>query len=282
MKINVLCIGDIVGRPGRVALSQQIEKLKEAHSIDCVIANAENSAGGSGLTKKIYDKLIHFGIDVITLGDHVFRKKEIVSTLEVSDNIVRPANLSSQAAGKEIAYYKTAKGPVIAVICLLGRVFMKPANCPFTKVEELISKAKRNADIIIVEVHAEATSEKQALGYYLDGKASLVYGTHTHVATADEQILTRGTGYITDIGMTGAHHSVLGRSIENVVKSMRTQMPFPFEVATEDVRISGIIATIDSNSKQTDMLTRIQVKADSSDRSNYDSDDGRHEGVGDF
>lgn len=282
MKINVLCIGDIVGRPGRVALSQNLAKIVEAHSIDCVIANAENSAGGSGITKKIYDKLTHFGINLITLGDHVFRKKEIISTLENSNNIIRPANLSSQAAGKEFALYRTAKGPVIAVVSLLGRVFMKPADCPFGKADDLIGKLKRQADIIIVEVHAEATSEKQALGYYMDGKVSLVYGTHTHVATADEQILERGTGYITDIGMTGAHNSVLGRKKENVIKAMRTQMPFPFEVSGEDVRISGIIATIDSNSKQTEMLNRIQVKADSNGTANYDSDDGRYENGGDF
>ena len=282
MKINVLCIGDIVGRPGRLALADELGKICEAHSIDCVIANAENSAGGSGITSKIYGKIINYGVNIITLGDHVYRKKDIVPILETCSNIAKPANLSATAAGKEYAIYTTAKGVTIAAVSLLGRVFMKPANCPFHKIDDLLPKLKREADVIIVEVHAEATSEKAALGYYLDGSVSLIYGTHTHVATADEQILPKGSGFITDIGMTGSHHSVLGRKIDNVVKSMKTQMPYPFEVANEAVRISGIIATIDSNSKRTESIKRVQIKVNSCDTGNYDSDDGRFEPMGNF
>jgi len=282
MKINILCIGDIVGRPGREILGEQLEKIVHAHSIDCVIVNAENAAGGSGLTKKNYRRIIDGGVDIITLGDHVYRKREIIPTLESANNIVRPANISAYASGKDYALYTTSKGATVAVVSLLGRVFMKPADCPFAKIDSLLTKLKQQAEIIVVEVHGEATSEKAAIGHYLDGKVSLVYGTHTHVPTADEQILPNKTGFITDIGMTGAHHSIIGRSIENVVKSMRTQMPFPFEIATQDVRLSGIIATIDSNTKHTESINRIQCTSNKQISQNYDSEDGKHESLGFF
>lgn len=284
MKINVLCIGDIVGRPGRHILSQMLDGAVREHSIDCVIANAENAAGGSGITPQIYEKLCRYGINLITLGDHVYRKKDIIPTLETSDNIVRPANLSPAAAGKEYAVYHTAKGVRVAVVTLIGRVFMKPADCPYAKMDSLLGKLKSEAEIVIVEMHAEATSEKIAMGNYLDGKVGCVFGTHTHVMTADERILPKGTAYITDIGMTGAHDSVLGRDTESVIKSFRTQMPFPFSIATKDVRISGIIATIDSNSKHAEKITRIQVCEEGSAGNNasYDSDDGKMEPLSGF
>ena len=284
MKINVLCIGDIVGRPGRHVLSQMLASIIKEHSIDCVIANAENAAGGSGLTPQIYEKLCRYGVNLITLGDHVYRKRDIIPTLETADNIVRPANLSPSAAGKDYAIYHSAKGTRIAVITLIGRVFMKPADCPYAKIDSLLSKLRSEAEIVIVEMHAEATSEKIAMGNYLDGKVACVFGTHTHVMTADERILPKGTAYITDLGMTGAHDSVLGRDTESVIKSFRTQMPFPFGVATKDIRISGIITTIDSNSKQAEKITRIQVCEEGQNSSNtgYDSDDGKMEPLSGF
>jgi 2',3'-cyclic-nucleotide 2'-phosphodiesterase len=277
MKLNILCIGDIVGRPGRHILSQQLSTIISEYKVDCVIANAENAAGGSGLTSQIYDKLLKYGVNLITLGDHVYRKRDIISTLETSDKIVRPANLSDCAAGSEYAIYQTAKGPTVAIVTLIGRVFMKPADCPYAKIDDLISKLSGQVDIIIVEVHAEATSEKIAMGYYLDGKVSCVFGTHTHVTTADEKVLPKGTAYITDIGMTGSHDSVLGRKTQSVIKAFRTQMPFPFEIATEDVRISGILVTIDSNAKTADSIQRIQImeSAPDSGAGGYDSDDGK-------
>ncbi len=262
MKLNILCIGDVVGKAGRDILDQQLRKIIDAHSIDCVIVNAENAAAGSGITKKIYQKIIATGANIVTLGDHVYRKRDIISTLETADNIVKPANLSISASGRDYAIYTTAKGAVVAVVSLLGRVFMKPSDCPFAKIDSLLLKLKNEADIIIIDIHAEATSEKIAIGHHLDGKVSLVFGTHTHVQTADERILPKGTGFITDLGMTGPHNSVIGRNIENVVKSMRTQMPFPFEVATGDNKISGIIATIDSTTKKCDTINRIQVSDD--------------------
>lgn len=282
MKARVLCIGDIVGRPGRHILSQKLAEVIEKENINCVIANAENAAGGSGLTPQIYDKLLRYGVNLITLGDHAYRKRDIIPTLEQADNIVRPANLSPQAAGKDFAVYQTDNGVRIGVITLIGRVFMKPSDCPYAKVDVLLPKLKMLADVIFVEMHAEATSEKIAMGYYLDGKVACVFGTHTHVMTADEKILQKSTAYITDIGMTGAHHSVLGRKKENVIKAFRTQMPFPFEIATEDVRMSGAIVTVDSNTKLAQSIERFQAKETSPTQTNYDSDDGRQEQAGTF
>jgi len=277
MDMKVLCIGDIVGRPGRRILAEQLKSLITEHNIDCVIVNAENAAGGSGLTPQIYDKLLKYGVNLVTLGDHVFRKKDIISVLETTDNIVRPANMSQTAAGRGWAVYKTPKGPTIAIVSLIGRIFMKPADCPYAAIDKILPQVNQHADIIFVDFHAEATSEKIAMGYHLDGKVTCCFGTHTHVPTADEKIMPKGTAYITDIGMTGAHDSVIGREAQSVLKSFRTQMPYPFEVATGDVRISGIIVTLDSNSKKAWQIERIQITADYEDKTTYDSDDGKPE-----
>ena len=277
MKLTILCIGDIVGRPGRRIVAESLSSIVRERTIDCVIVNAENAAGGSGLTPQIYEKLLRYGVNLVTLGDHAFKKKDIIPVLESSDNIVRPANFPESSAGRGVAFYRTAKGPVVAIVSLIGRIFMKPADCPYNAVDRILSKIQTQADIVFVDFHAEATSEKIAMGYYLDGRASCCFGTHTHVVTADERILPKGTAYITDIGMTGAHHSVIGRKIEGVLKSFRTQMPVPFEVATEDVKMNGIIVTVDSNTKKAESIERITVKAELEDMSSYDSDDGRPE-----
>ena len=277
MKVKILCIGDIVGRPGRRIIADRLKALVRELDIDCVIANAENAAGGSGLTPQIYKKLLRYGVNLITLGDHTYRKREIIKTLETEDNIVRPANLSEHAAGKGTAIYKTAKGPTVGVVALIGRLFMKGADCPYNTIDRILPQLGKEADIIVVDFHAEATSEKIAMGYHLDGRASLCFGTHTHVVTADERILSKGTAYITDIGMTGAHDSVLGRSVENVLKSFRTQMPFPFEIATGDVKISAILVTVDSNTKRAEHIERIRIDAETEERVVYDGDDGKPE-----
>jgi len=277
LKIKVLCIGDIVGRPGRHILSQRLDAIAKERNIDCVIANAENAAGGSGLTPQIYEKLIRYGVNLVTLGDHAYRKREIIPILESQANIVRPANLSPYSAGKDYAIYEMSGGIRIAVVSLIGRIFMKPAECPYAKIDSILSRLNHEADIVFVDMHAEATSEKKAMGYYLDGKVSCVFGTHTHVMTADEKILQGGTAYITDLGMTGSHDSVLGRKKENVIKSFRTQMPFPFEIATDDVRISGIEVTVDSRTKKAEMIERIQIIEENPENIKYDSDDGKPE-----
>ena len=216
------------------------------------------------------------------MGDHVYRKRDIIQTLETAENIARPANLSSFAAGRGFALYEAEKGPTIAVINLIGRIFMKPADCPYEAVDKIISQLSQKADIIFVDFHAEATSEKVAMGYHLDGRASCCFGTHTHVVTADEKISPKGTAYITDIGMTGAHDSVLGRKPEIVLKSFRTQMPFPFELAVNDVRINAIVVTVDSNTKKAERIDRIRVDADVEDVKTYDSDDGKPEYFNNF
>ena len=276
MKIKVFCIGDIVGRPGRRILAEQLHPFVVENGIDCVIANAENAAGGSGLTRQIHDKLGKYGVHLVTLGDHCYRKRDIIPTLETQNNLVRPANLSPHAAGKDFAIYQTAKGATVAVVTLIGRIFMKPADCPYAKIDALLPKLKNEADIIVVEVHAEATSEKVAMGYYLDGKVSCVFGTHTHIATADERIHKAGTGYITDIGMTGAMDSVLGRNADSVVRAFRTQMPYSFEIACDDVRINGIVVTVDSHTRKTEHIERVVIREESpGDRQTYDSDDGK-------
>jgi len=277
MKLNILCIGDIVGRPGRRIVADKLKPLVGELNIDCVIANAENAAGGSGLTPQIYNKLLRYGVNLVTLGDHTYRKREIIKVLEVADNIARPANLSEFAAGRGVGAYKTSKGPVVGVVSLIGRMFMKPADCPYSAVDRILPQFQQEADIIIVDFHAEATSEKIAMGYHLDGRVSCIFGTHTHVVTADERILPKGTAYITDIGMTGGHDSVLGRGPQSVLKSFRTQMPFPFEVATDDVKINGILVTVDSNTKKAERIERIKLDAEYKDSTSYDSDDGKPE-----
>jgi len=277
MKLNILCIGDIVGRPGRRIIADKLKALVKERAIDCVVANAENAAGGSGLTPQIYDKLLRYGINLVTLGDHTYRKRDVIKTLERADNIARPANFSEHAAGRGFAVYKTSKGPTVAVVSLIGRLFMKPADCPYSAVDKILPRLQQQADIIIVDFHAEATSEKIAMGYHLDGRVSLCFGTHTHVVTADEKILPKGTAYITDIGMTGSHDSVLGRGVESVLKSFRTQMPFPFEIATGDVKIDAILVTVDSNTEKAERIERIRINMDSEDSTRYDSDDGKPE-----
>jgi len=282
MKLNIFCIGDIVGRPGRRIVADKLKSLIRELDIDCVIANAENAAGGSGLTPQIYEKLLRYGVNLITLGDHTYRKREIIKTLEIADNIARPANLSEFAAGRGVGVYKTNKGPTVAVVSLIGRMFMRPADCPYNAVDKILPQLQQQADIIFVDFHAEATSEKVAMGYHLDGRVSLCFGTHTHVATADEKILKKGTAYITDIGMTGSHNSVLGRRTESVLKSFRTQMPFPFEIATDDVKMNAILVTVDSNTKKAERIERIRIDAELQDATGYDTDDGKPEYFNNF
>jgi metallophosphoesterase (TIGR00282 family) len=282
MKLNILCIGDIVGRPGRRIVAEKLKSVVNDLGVDCVIANAENAAGGSGLTPQIYNKLLRYGVHLITLGDHTYRKRDIITTLETAENIARPANLSEYAAGKDFAICKTNKGPVVAVISLIGRMFMKPADCPYNAVDRVLPQLQQQADIIFVDFHAEATSEKVAMGYHLDGRVSCCFGTHTHVVTADERILPKGTAYITDIGMTGPHGSVLGRGAESVLKSFRTGMPFPFEVASDDVKMNAILVTVDGSTKEAERIERIRIDAESKDSTRYDSDDGKPEYFNNF
>lgn len=282
MKLNVLCVGDVVGRPGKRVLANKLVSLVEEYDVDCVIVNAENVAGGSGITPQIYEKLLKYGVNLITLGDHAYKKRDIIPILERSSQIVRPANLSPNAPGKGFTTYQTRKGTTVGVVALIGRLFMRPADSPYDYIDAILPKLKNSADIVFVDMHAEATSEKVAMGYYLDGKVSCVFGTHTHIVTADEKILPKGTAYITDIGMTGSHDSVLGRNTEAVLKHLRTQMPCPFGIATGDVRLSGIVVTVDSNSKRAEQIQRVQVLDEAAEGPPYDSDEGRSEAFNGF
>ncbi len=261
MLINLLCIGDVVGRPGRAAVSYALPGLVKQHDIHCVICNAENIAGGSGLTPQLFDKLRRYGVDLITLGDHIYRRQEIIPVLERSDRVVKPANLPQTAPGRPYAVFQTRVGPSVAVVSLLGRLFMKPlTDCPFQAIDRVLKQVPADVKIVVVDMHAEATSEKVAMGWYLDGRVSLLFGTHTHVQTADERILPAGTAYITDVGMTGPYDSVLGRRTDRVLRAMVTSIPTPFDVANDDPRVCGIVARVESTTGKAVHIERFCVQ----------------------
>ena len=257
MDLNILLIGDIVGAPGRWAVEYALPRLKEREGIDFVVANGENAAGGSGITPEIVDELVGFGVDCITTGDHVWRQKEIVPRLETDNRILRPANYSKKASGKGYALIDAKNGAKVAVIQALGRIFMNPIDDPFEAVDGLVSDMKIETQVIIVDFHAEATSEKVAMGWYLDGRVSAVFGTHTHIQTADERVLPGGTAYITDVGMTGPYDSVIGRDKARVLAAMTTQMPRYFEVAEGDIRLGGALVTVDGETGRAKSIRRV-------------------------
>lgn len=260
MEINVLCVGDVVGNPGRQILRRGLDYLRSQHKIDCVVVNAENTAGGSGLTSQLNDKLKRYGVDLITLGDHIYRRRDIIPVLEKSKHIVKPANFLDGAPGKDVAICDTASGPRVAAISVMGRMFMKPpVNCPFAAVDRVLGSLPQDVKIIIVDMHAEATSEKVAMGWHLDGRVSAVVGTHTHIPTSDETILPNGTAYITDMGMTGPYESVLGRDRHRVLSALRTGVPTTFDVAEKDLRLCGILVTVDASTGKATRLQRIRV-----------------------
>lgn len=261
MNFNLLCIGDVVGRPGRFVLSHALAPFVKQRHIGAVVANVENVAGGSGLTPLLYEKLQRYGVDLMTMGDHIYRRAEILPLLERSDRIVRPANYPSESIGKELAIFRPTHGPAVAVISLMGRLFMKPnVDCPFHAVDRVLAKVPRDVKVIVVDVHAEATSEKVAMGWYLDGRVSVVFGTHTHVQTADERVLPRGTAYITDLGMTGPYESVLGRRTDRVTRFLVTGMPAPFDVATGDPRMCGAFVTVDGDTGRASAIERVCIR----------------------
>lgn len=274
MQINILCVGDIVGRPGRQVLAEHLVHLVKEHDIHCVIANAENAAGGSGITMSIYDKLLKYGVHLVTMGDHTYRKRDIFNIFSQSDRIVRPINLSSQAAGREWAAYTTQIGAQVAVVSILGRVHMPiPTDNPFHAIDRVLKQIPSDIKTIVVDIHAEVTSEKIAMGWYLDGRVSVVYGTHTHVTTADETILPHGTAYITDLGMTGPHDSVLGRTTDRVIKSLVTQMPNQYSIATDDLRLNAICVSVNSDTGKALDIQRLCVKGTFTDTVAYDESD---------
>jgi len=247
--MNVLFIGDVVGAPGRRALEELLSRLVDRHFIDLVIANGENAAGGLGITPLVADQLLGYGIDVLTSGNHIWKHKEIRAYLEGTDRLVRPANYPPETPGQGLSLVETAAGEKAAVINLEGRVFMSPLECPFRTVDRVLATIPSQVKVIIVDMHAEATSEKQAMGWYLDGRVSAVVGTHTHVQTADERILPGGTGYLTDAGMTGPVDSVIGMKREIILERFLNQLPQPFKVATQNIQLQGVILKIDAQGR---------------------------------
>lgn len=256
--MKILFIGDIVGSPGRKAAKELIPKIKKKEKIDFVIANGENAAGGSGITPRIAEELLGAGIDVITSGDHIWKRKEVTELLDEHPNILRPANYPAGAPGMGGYAAKAKNGKYVGVINLVGRVFMESVECPFKQAKEEIEELKKKTNIIIIDMHAEATSEKVALGWYLDGEVSAIVGTHTHVPTADEAILPQGTAYITDVGMTGPHDSVIGRKKEQILARFLTQLPTRFEMAENDVRLNGAIVDVDDSTGKASSIKRVR------------------------
>jgi metallophosphoesterase (TIGR00282 family) len=237
------------GRPGRRAVEERLPSLREELDLDFVVANGENAADGLGITPKIADHLLAAGVDVLTLGNHVWRRREIVPYLSGTDRLIRPANLSAGSPGRGLAVLPARNGTRVAVANMLGDLFMQPAVGPFEMVDELVEEARRETPIVLLDFHAEATSEKVAMARYLDGRVTAVFGTHTHVQTNDARVQPGGTAAITDAGMTGPHDSVIGVVAEKAIQRMRTGMPVRFETAEGDVRLEGALVECDGSGR---------------------------------
>jgi metallophosphoesterase (TIGR00282 family) len=262
--INILFIGDLVGRLGRVVVKKTLPAIKTKYSIDMVIANGENSAGGYGITDKVCTEMTAMGVDVITMGNHVFDKKDFARIIDACPTTIRPANYPPNVPGRD-KIIVNVKGVKVAVLNLLGRVFMLPVDCPFRVAETVVNELKKETPIIIADFHAEATSEKYAFGYFMDGSVSAVLGTHTHVMTADEQILRGGTAYITDVGMTGAYDSVIGMRKGEIITKFLTQMPSHFEPETEGLgMINAVVIAINIETGKATSIKRINETVDMS------------------
>lgn len=258
--MRILLIGDIVGKPGRQIVARALKGLIQERSLDLVIANAENAAGGSGLTPANYQELLAAGVDCITLGDHIYKRKEISGVLNSQANIVKPANFPPAAPGRTWSVVQARNGVGVGVFSLLGRVFMRPVDCPWQAAERVLAELPNDVKVIVLDFHAEATSDKQLMGRYLDGRVSAVLGTHTHVPTADESILPRGTAFQCDVGMTGPYESILGRRIDPVMETTLSFNPTHFDVADKDVRLCGSIVDIDPETGRATAIERVCIR----------------------
>ena len=257
--VRIFFIGDIVGNPGRIAVRELLPDIMQRYAVDIVIANGENAAGGFGITPAIAEELIGLKIDVITSGNHIWDKKEIIDYIKDKKWLLRPANYPEETPGFGWSIIKTNSNIKIGIINLCGRVFMDNLDCPFRAAREIIKEIEQETPVIVLDMHAETTSEKAAMGWFLDGSISAVIGTHTHVQTADERILPRGTAFITDAGMTGSINSVIGMQKEIVLERFLTQMPRKFEVATKDMVLQGVLVSIASKSGKAEAIERVNV-----------------------
>jgi len=260
--VNILFVGDVVGSPGRRALKEALTGVIDRQRIDFTIVNVENAAGGFGLTVELFEELSRMPIDVFTSGNHIWDKKEIYPALDSSDRLLRPANYPPGNPGRGATVQATAAGIKVGVLNLQGQVFM-PANAdsPFRVADEELARMKE-AKIVFVDMHAEATSEKAAIGWYLDGRVSAVVGTHTHVPTADETIRPGGTAYLTDAGMTGAYEGIIGFARDRIIEKFLSQTPRSFETAKRDIRLSGCVVAVDEDTGKATAIERVQVRVD--------------------
>ena len=256
--MKILFIGDVVGKPARALIRQVLTDIIKENSIDFCVANAENAAGGSGITPRVADELFGAGVDVITSGDHIWRNKEVFQVINNDSRVLRPANYPLGTPGKGSGLFTASNNVSVGIINILGRVFMKPVDCPFNAVRQQLDKIRLKTKIILVDFHAEATSEKGAMGWFLDGKVSAVIGTHTHIPTADNKILPHGTAYITDVGMVGSQISILGRDIEPVLKHFTTSLPSRFTVATQQIILQSVVIDIDEQTGLARSITRLE------------------------
>jgi metallophosphoesterase (TIGR00282 family) len=259
--MRILFIGDIVGKPGRDIVCRAVAGLIAERKLDLVVANAENAAGGSGLTPANYRELIRAGVDAITLGDHVYRRKEIYSVLESESNIVKPANLPPESVGRDWAVVNARNGVPVGIACLLGGLFMKPVDSPWRAADRVLAAMPSDVRVRLIDFHAEATSDKQLMGRYLDGRVTAVLGTHTHVPTADECILPAGTAFQCDVGMAGPFDSIIGRRIDRVMTTTLTGLPTEFDVATGDVRLCGTMVEADPETGRAIAIERLCLTA---------------------
>jgi metallophosphoesterase (TIGR00282 family) len=257
--LDILFIGDIIGRPGREMASATLDRLRQEGMPDVVIANGENSAGGFGLTEATYHELLNMGIQVVTMGNHTWDKNEIFDFISEADCLVRPLNYPEGTPGRGWTITQV-DGITIAVINVMGRAFMSPMDCPFRAVDKALNQIGDETNIIFVDVHAEATAEKRALAYHLDGRVSAVVGTHTHVQTADETILPKGTAFLTDAGMTGPIHSVIGMKVETAVRKMVTQLPCRLEVAEGPAQFNGVRVRVDRETGRAIAIERLNYR----------------------
>lgn len=258
--MKILCIGDIVSRIGRDMLFKYVEDLKYKKNIDIIIANGENATHGRGMAKDAYNELIRAGVDVITMGNHTWDAKEVIDIMRNEGNVIRPANFSKDCPGEGSIIFTAKNGKKIGVINLIGRTYLEPSDSPFDAAMNEINRISKSTNIIFVDFHAEATSEKLAMGFFLDGKVSAVFGTHTHVQTADDMILPNGTGYISDLGMTGPQISILGREQSGIVKRFLTGMPQKFEIASGKGQFCGCIFDIDEETGKCTDIERLFIR----------------------
>jgi metallophosphoesterase (TIGR00282 family) len=264
--MKILFIGDIVGRPGRELVRKGLSGLVDRHGVDLVIANVENAAAGFGITREVGDAILGWGVDVMTSGNHIWDKKEAVDYIGAESRLIRPANYPAGGPGRGAFVARTAGGEPAAVLNVMGRVFMLGIDDPFAVALREIEEVRGRARVVIVDFHAEATSEKIAMGWHLDGRVTAVIGTHTHVQTADEQILPGGTAYITDVGMTGPHDSIIGVEKAAALGRFLNAMPAKFETATGNPRLNAVVITADERTGKALAIERVSLSADALDK----------------